>query len=192
MGAGLDFVTVVSGLPRSGTSMAMRMLEAGGMPPLTDRERGADEDNPLGYYEFEPVKTLREDSSWVAGARGRAVKIIYKLVYDLPADVNYRIVFMQRDLMEVLRSQETMLERAGASQGPVGQALMLELFQGEVIEFQRWAKTQRNIEILYLNYSDVVQDPASSARQIAEFLGNGLDAGAMAQAVERRLYRNRA
>src|SRR5690242_7444054 len=103
------FLIIVSGLPRSGTSMMMRMLEHGGIPVLTDRVRTADDDNPNGYYEFEAVKQTRKDPSWLAGREGKAVKMVYRLLYDLPADRNYRVLFMRRKLEEVLASQRTML-----------------------------------------------------------------------------------
>lgn len=110
-------VTIVTGLPRSGTSMMMRMLEAGGLPVLVDGRRGADIDNPNGYYEFEPVKETRTDASWVEGARGRAVKMVYRLLYDVPAEFRYRVLFMRRDLGEILASQRKMLTRHGADPG---------------------------------------------------------------------------
>ncbi|WP_424969186.1 sulfotransferase domain-containing protein [Dinoroseobacter sp. S76] len=188
----VDFVAVVSGLPRSGTSMMMRMLTAGGFPPVVDHEREPNDDNPLGYFEFEPVKALKEDDSWVAKSTGQVVKVIYKLVYDLPIDVPYRIVFLQRDLGEVVASQEKMLEREGLDPNAVDRDLMIKLFQGEVFDFQKWARAQRNIEILFVDYSTIVTDPASSAARIAEFFDCGLDVQAMAEAVDPSLYRNRA
>ena len=106
-----EFLTVVSGLPRSGTSMMMRMLEQGGLPVLIDGVRTADDDNPNGYYEFEAVKQTREDASWLEGSEGKAVKMVYRLLYDLPPDRAYRVLFMTRNLDEVLASQRVMLTR---------------------------------------------------------------------------------
>ena len=100
-----DFITVVSGLPRSGTSMMMQMLAAGGISPMTDEVRAADSDNPRGYYELEKVKHLRQDHTWLKDAVGKAVKIVHLLLMELPADRDYRVILMQRDLEEVLRSQ---------------------------------------------------------------------------------------
>ena len=187
-----DFVTVVSGLPRSGTSMMMRMLEAGGIEPVVDGLREANEDNPKGYYEFEPVKALKEDDSWVAQSCGKSVKVIYKLVYDLPANVEYRVIFMQRDLDEVLASQETMMRRDGLDPDAIGRDVLLQLFQTEVIEFRRWAEAQRNIRIFYADYGRVVSAPEDVAREIAEFLGGPMNTRAMAEVVDPDLYRNRA
>ena len=91
-----DVVTIVSGLPRSGTSMMMKMLEAGGIELLIDRVRVADADNPKGYYEFERVKQIETDQAWLPEAQGKAVKMISALLRHLPADCRYRIIFMER------------------------------------------------------------------------------------------------
>lgn len=192
MAQNADFVTVVSGLPRSGTSMMMHMLEAGGVAPVVDHERAPNDDNPLGYYEYEPVKALKQDSTWVDGARGKAVKVIYKLVYDLPPSVPYRIVFMQRELEEVLASQETMMRRDGLDPDTIGRDVLLQLFQGEVFAFRRWAEAQTNIRIFYADYGLMIEDPETSVAQIAEFLGLPLNQQAMAEVVDPNLYRNRA
>ena len=192
MGTSKNFVTIVSGLPRSGTSMMMRMLEAGGVPPVVDGERKANADNPMGYYEFEPVKALKEDSSWVADSTGQAVKVIYKLVYDLPNNVPYRIVFMQRDIEEVLSSQEKMMRRDGLDPDTIGRDLLFNLFQTDVMDFRRWAEVQGNIQIMYADYRRMIDEPEEMSRHIAEFLGQDLDIQAMASVVDPDLYRNRA
>ena len=192
MGTSKSFVTVVSGLPRSGTSMMMRMLEAGGISPVVDGERKANADNPMGYYEFEPVKALKEDSSWVADSTGQAVKVIYKLVYDLPNNVPYRIVFMQRDIEEVLSSQEKMMRRDGLDPDTIGRDLLYNLFQTDVMDFRRWAEVQGNIRIMYADYRRMIDEPEEMSRHIAEFLEQDLDIQAMASVVDPDLYRNRA
>src|SRR5450432_3057856 len=104
-------ITVVSGLPRSGTSLMMQMLAAGGMPLLTDQIRAPDQDNPRGYFEFERVKQIKRDQAWLGSAVGKAVKIIHLLLYDLPPNRNYRVIFMRRNIEEVLISQRKMLQR---------------------------------------------------------------------------------
>jgi len=187
-----DFVTVVSGLPRSGTSMMMRMLAAGGIEPLVDDERAPDIDNPLGYYEFQRVKTLKQDSSWLAQARGKALKVIYKLVYDLPADVPYRIVFLERDLDEVLASQEAMMRRSGLDPDQIGREVLIKLFQAEIFAFRRWVEAQANVRIYYANHARVIADPLTTAQEIAQFLGLTMDTAAMAEVVAPELHRNRA
>jgi hypothetical protein len=185
------FLTVVSGIPRSGTSLMMRMLESGGMPVLIDLVREADVDNPRGYYEYEAVKTLKRDPSWVAQSCGKAVKMVYLLVYDLPPDVEYRILFMHRNLDEVLASQRVMLERLGKP-STIPDEKMATLFRNHLVKFAAWANERPNIQVLDVNYNDMVAEPAPIVAGINDFLGGGLDTGQMSGAVEPGLYRNRA
>src|SRR5687767_1046860 len=124
-----DTITVVSGLPRSGTSMMMRMLEAGGIPVLIDNVRQPDEDNPAGYYEFEQVKQVRDNTQWLPSARGKTVKMVYRLLYDLPSQFDYRVIFMRRNLDEVLASQQKMLERKGKAGGAATDEEMARLYR---------------------------------------------------------------
>lgn len=187
-----EYVTVVSGLPRSGTSMMMRMLHHGGIPVLTDELRSADHDNPDGYYEYEPVKNLPHYKEWLADATGKVVKVIYKLVYELPSDVNYRVIFMAREISEVIASQDRMLERANRTT-PVGTSAHFEqLFTAELSKFKSWAGAQPNIRIHYVDYHRVLSEPESVARELASFLDRDLDIAAMANVVNPALYRNRA
>ena len=187
-----NFVTIVSGLPRSGTSMLMQMLAAGGFEALTDQIRSADDDNPKGYYELEAVKKTKDDASWLAGAEGKAVKMIYRLLYDLPADRSYRVVFMRRKMDEVLASQSVMLERRGEKGAGLPPEKMAELFESELAKFDAWIAQQECFEILDIDYAQAVSDPAAQAKRIDEFLGGGLDVDAMAATVDPSLYRNRA
>ena len=185
-------VVVVSGLPRSGTSMAMKMLEAGGMKLVVDNVRTADEDNPKGYYEDERVKDLAEpqDTKWIKRARGKAIKVVSSLLNFLPADNAYKVVFMRRNLHEVLASQAKMLDRRNEdSHTDDGDLLkMYEEHLGKV-EFQ--LRYRSNFEALYVDYANVVADPATEARRIAGFVGGEKDVDAMAAAVDGSLYRNR-
>jgi len=187
-----DFVIVVSGLPRSGTSMMMRMLEAGGVAPVVDGLREANDDNPMGYYEFEPVKALDADRSWVATAHGKALKVIYKLVYDLPMDVQYKVLLMRRDVVEVVKSQEKMLVNDGCDPGIDARDMLVALFQKEMSAFGGWAAAQDNIEVHDVDYVSVVRDPQKAAEEIAAWLGRDLETRAMAEVVNPNLYRNRA
>jgi hypothetical protein len=185
------FLTVVSGLPRSGTSLMMSMLDAGGLPVLVDNIRAADYDNPRGYYEYEPVKALKSDATWVARARGQGVKMVYLLVYDLPPDVEYRVLFMQRNLDEVLASQRVMLERLGK---PVrsDDRTIAELFRRHLAKFVGWVKDRPNFRVLNVDYNAMVRDPEPVVAEIIPFLGGGLDADAMIRTVDPSLYRNRS
>ncbi|HZZ72897.1 MAG TPA: sulfotransferase family protein [Pirellulales bacterium] len=183
-------MTIVCGLPRSGTSMMMRMLEAGGLPVLTDHIRQSNEDNPGGYYEFEPAKQTKQDSSWLAQAVGKAVKMVYRLVYDLPPNYEYCLLFMRRDIHEVLISQRKMLDRDGrVDHAPDDE--MAALFRADVARFEKWLARQVNMRSLDVDYRKVVSAPAEPVAQIVEFLGGGLNAARMCQIVDVNLYRNR-
>ena len=186
-------VVIVSGLPRSGTSMMMRMLEAGGVAPFTDGERTADIDNPEGYYEYERVKDLEKDPDkrWVRDARGRALKVISFLLRHLPDDNAYRIVYMRRHLDEVLKSQDKMLDRLGR---PVVGDLeaMKEAYRNDIVAARLFARKQPNMELIEVRYDATIGDPVGTARLVNEFLGGRLAVDAMPAAVDAKLYRNRA
>jgi hypothetical protein len=186
-------IVVVSGLPRSGTSMLMKMLEAGGLPHLGDGLRTADEDNPKGYYELERIKDLacEKDKGYLRDARGKVVKVISFLLKSLPGDNNYRVVFIRRDLEEILASQKKMLARRGeADDTPEGR--MRELFQDDLWRATYLLKHKPQFEWMEVNYTEILAKPQELARRIAEFLGGGLDVDKMAGVVDLELYRNRA
>ena len=187
-------VIVVSGLPRSGTSMMMRMLEAGGIAPFTDGERSADIDNPEGYYEYRRVMDLEKDPdrSWVRQARGRALKVISFLLRHLPNDNAYRIVYMRRNLDEVLTSQDKMLDRLGNAAPGADLEVMKEAYRNDIVAARLYARKQPHMEMLEVHYAETVGDPAATARTVNAFLGGGLDEAKMAAAVKAALYRNRA
>jgi hypothetical protein len=185
------FITVVSGLPRSGTSLVMQMLAAGGMPVLADGVRASDDDNPAGYFEFEPVKRTRSDDSWVSAAVGKAVKVIYLLLADLPPAFSYRVIFMRRDLNEVVRSQQTMLQRRGEQGAGLDTADMMRLFERQLEKTEAWLARQPTFCVMFLDYRDVVTDPLAHAKRLQEFLGVDLDIWAMSSAVNPKLYRQR-
>ncbi|MCK4564976.1 MAG: sulfotransferase family protein [Verrucomicrobia bacterium] len=186
-----DYITIVSGLPRSGTSMVMNVIGAGGIEPLVDHVRKADEDNPKGYYEFEPVKKTKEDASWLIGAAGRVIKMVYRLLYDLPGEYQYRVVFTQRDLKEVLASQNVMLERSGNSGGTIPDEHLQSLFAAELNKCEKWIAEQPNFKVLYINHRDMINSGSVQVRKINDFLDGGLDVEAMVAVVDPDLYRNR-
>lgn len=187
-------VIVVSGLPRSGTSMMMRMLEAGGIEPFTDGARAADIDNPEGYYEHRRVMDLERepDKSWVREARGRALKVISFLLRHLPNDNAYRIVYMRRHLDEVLVSQDKMLDRLGDAAPGGDLESAKEAYRNDIVAARLYARKQPFMEMLEVHYAEAVADPAAAARAVNAFLGGELDEAAMAAAVNEQLYRNRA
>jgi hypothetical protein len=186
-------IVIVSGLPRSGTSMAMKMLEAGGMSVVTDGVRTADVDNPKGYFELERIKNLYQDGdkSWLKGARGKAVKIISYLLKSLPPDNNYKVLLMHRNLKEIVASQNKMLtnrqEHAGTSDERT-----LELLDADLRDAKFFLKRRPQFEVLELQYKETVDHPREEARRIAEFLGEPLNVEKMAEVVDLQLYRNRA
>jgi len=186
-----ETITVVSGLPRSGTSMMMKMLQAGGLEPLTDHVRKADEDNPGGYFEFERVKKVKEDATWLAAARGRAVKVISRLLYDLPADYQYKVIFMQRDMAEVLASQKAMLVRRGQEGDPVDDAEMAQVFAKHLVELETWLGTQKHFQVLYVDYNQALKNPLDTGCKVERFLGLGLEVARMAEVVDENLHRQR-
>ena len=186
-----DYVILVSGLPRTGTSMMMKAIHAGGIEPIVDNIRKADEDNPKGYYEFEPVKKTKEDASWLNDAPGKVVKMVYRLLYDLPAEFQYRVVFMRRDIKEVLASQNKMLERSGKSGGGISDEQMEALFAAELAKCEKWLAGQPNFSVLSVVHRDMINDAATQVQKINDFLDGGLDTEAMASTVDPALYRNR-
>jgi hypothetical protein len=187
-----DEITVVSGLPRSGTSMMMRMLEAGGMEAVTDNIRQADEDNPRGYYEFERVKKIKEDKAWLPTMQGKVVKMVSMLLTDLPADYRYRVVFMKRPIEEVLASQRKMLQRRGGAEKAVHDDRMGDLFRRHLAQIEDWLVRQPNIRVLFVDYRAVLEKPREQAERLAAFFDGALSAETMATAVDASLYRNRA
>lgn len=171
--------------------MMMQMLEAGGLDVLIDHVRATDEDNLKGYYELEAVKATGRDPSWLAGAGGKAVKVIYLLLKDLPARYEYRVIFMRRDLAEVVRSQQAMLARRGESGAGLGAEQMADVFARQLERVDQWLAEQANFQRLDVPYREVITDPRSHARRIEEFLGRPLDIVAMEAVVDPALYRQR-
>ena len=184
-------IIVVSGLPRSGTSMMMKMLEASMIPILTDEIREADEDNLKGYYEDERVKTLHKDNSWIEEAENKAVKVISYQLPNLPSGHNYRVIFMKRKIEEILASQRKMMERRGEQQDDVPDEVMAMIFQKHLSEINEWLTKQANIQTLYISYNGTLEDPETSAEKIAEFLELDMDIVKMMQVIDPNLYRQR-
>jgi hypothetical protein len=185
-------VIVVSGLPRSGTSMMMKMLEAGGLPVLIDGLRAADPDNPEGYYEMERVKALdKGDAAWIADARGKGVKVISALLEHLPTEYTYRVIFMHRRIDEVLASQRKMLARRGEPVDAVPDEQIAALFAKHVAKVQEWLRSRPNFALLDVDYNAMLKDPAPYVAAVDAFLDDRLDPQAMLAVINPDLYRNR-
>jgi LPS sulfotransferase NodH len=185
-------VYVVSGLPRSGTSLAMQMLHAGGIPAVTDGLRAQDDDNPRGYFEFERVKQLRSDKAWLDDAAGKAVKVIHFLLMELPDDRPYRVVFMQRDLREVVKSQSTMLARSGRAGGGLPPERLMAVYEQQLKAVDAWLAARQGFKVLRVPYAGLVRDPGEWVPTVAAFVGRTVDQAAMRAAVDPSLHRNRS
>jgi hypothetical protein len=187
---GRTVITIVSGLPRSGTSLMMQMLAAGGMPLLTDQERKPDIDNPRGYCEWEPAKLLPKQPNRIDAAEGKAVKVISQLLLSLPRGRDYKLIFMERPLPEVLASQDEMLKRRGAS-ASVDHAVLTHAFRDHMRQIVAWLEQREDIPICRMGYRKVLSDPSGSAKIVRDFLDLDLNVEAMTCEVDPSLYRNR-
>ncbi len=185
-------IYIVSGLPRSGTSMMMKMLEAGGLEILTDNIRTADDDNLQGYYEFERVKQLKEgDIAWVRESQGKVVKVISALLEHLPSENSYKVIFMEREMMEILASQRKMLERRGKTGNPAEDGKFAELYGKHLEKVKIWLASQSNIRVLFVRYNDLLKEPAEYMTKVVEFLGITLNTAAMMEVPQEQFYRQR-
>ena len=188
----VPMITIVSGLPRSGTSMMMKVLEAGGLQIFTDNLRIADEDNPKGYYELEQVKALKDgDDSWIKDAPGKVVKVISSLLEYLPSTYKYKIIFMRREIAEILASQKQMLIRRGEPSEGDDQK-MAEMFQEHLKRVRVWLANQSNMETLYVDYNALMREPDPEIKAVAEFLGLNENLEAMLAVPDKKLYRQKA
>lgn len=187
-----ELITLVSGLPRSGTSLMMRMLQAGGVAPLTDREREADEDNPRGYYELEAVKKTRKDRKWLDDAKGRAVKVIHALLYDLPLDRRYDIVVMRRNMDEVVASQRKMIERRKTKGAQLSDEQIRRAFERQMVQVTAYLKNKPNFRVLYVDYNQMMETPEREIARLRDFLDLDASVEELASVIEQDLYRNRA
>ncbi|MBD3196862.1 MAG: sulfotransferase family protein [Candidatus Lokiarchaeota archaeon] len=182
-----DTLVVVSGIPRSGTSLMMQMLKAGGLDVLSDHQREPDENNPKGYLELTAVKSLDKDNSCLKGETGKAVKVISHLLKYVPEDQDYKVIFVNRNMSEILRSQEKMI---GKEENRLSKVL-IKAFTKELKEVKEWAKERPNIEVLNVNYRKIIEKPSKQIQKIIDFLGIPLDKEKMERMIDPSLYRNR-
>jgi len=188
-----QFITVVSGLPRSGTSMMMKILDAGGVPIVTDEIRVADEDNPVGYFELERVKKLKDgDTNWLKDAQGKAVKVISSLLEYMPKEFHYKVIFMRRKLPEILSSQRQMLIRRDEDLNKVDDDKLAEMYQEHLKRTRVWLANQKNIEVIFVDYNELLENPESIIGGVHSFLGMDLDKRAMYGVPNQNLYRQRS
>ena len=185
-------ITVVSGIPRSGTSLMMQMMAAGGMPVLTDGQRSADANNPRGYFELESVKSLSRNQDVIAQAEDKVVKVISSLLPSLPKQFDYRVIFMCRPLEEVISSQNRMLERLGKEVPPTPTASVIAAFEEHLKKIRSWLSQQSNLAVLYVDYPAVLEAPEEQTRRICSFLERDLDTAAMIRQIEHSLHREKS
>ena len=184
-------ITIVSGLPRSGTSLMMQMLTAGGMPALTDGERQADADNPRGYFEWERIKLLPQQPDCIAEAEGKAVKVISQLLFALPAGREYRIIFMQRPLAEVVASQAEMIRRRGTTGAALAPAALIAGLGAHLNQVNAWLRDKANLSVHRVEHHDVLREPLRASESIQQFLNCPLDVVAMSRQIDTSLYHQR-
>jgi hypothetical protein len=188
-----DEIVIVSGLPRSGTSMMMKMLAAGGLDILSDGVREANEDNPGGFYEFERAKKLKEgDYAWLPEAQGKTVKVISALLPHLPENYNYKVIFMRRSLPEILASQRKMLLNRGEDPDEIPDDKMAPLFEKHLAETLAWLDKQPNVQYVQVDYNRLLQSPEPSFQQLRELLGERVDLEPMSGVIDPSLYRQRS
>ncbi len=181
-------ITIVSGLPRSGTSLMMQMLDNGGMNTLKDYKREADISNPKGYFEYQPVMSLYKDNSWLGEGQDKAVKIVAPLLKYLDPKFRYKIIFMNRDLNEIMQSQQKMLGR----NEDVFPVKLYNEFQKLLMNIDAWNKKEPGVEILYIDYKELLNNPKENIDMIENFLGVKLEKDRMVQAIDKSLYRNKS
>lgn len=184
-------IIIVSGLPRSGTSMMMQMLEAAGLEILTDGKREADTSNPKGYYEYDPVKKLAFNNSWMSEAEGKVLKVVSPLLPSLPLKHTYKIIHLSREISEILVSQQIMLGKTREQAIMNYPFKMAENFNNQLRKVKKWAGNQPNLEWLEVNHFDVINEPEAMARKIAQFLNRDLDFEKMGKVVDKKLHRNK-
>lgn len=185
-----NHIIIVSGLPRSGTSMMMKILEAGGLPVLVDNLRSPDDDNPKGYYEFERAKKLKDgDTTWLVEAQGKVVKVISALLTYLPATYTYNIVFSHRAMPEILASQRKMLIHRGEDPNKINDDELSRLFEKHLTQVNIWINSQPNIKRIDVNYNQILKEPGPQLEHINQFFGNMLDFEKMLQVIDPNLYR---
>jgi hypothetical protein len=185
-------ILVVSGLPRSGTSMMMKMLAAAGYDLVVDERRTADEFNPNGYFEYEPVKSLKEgDGAWLETARGKVVKVVSPLLPYLPPQFPYKVIFMQRNLEEVMASQARMLNGYEKPADPLQDRQIEGAFQEHLRRLEAWMAGQANIQTLFVRYNRILAEPHSILQELSAFLNRPLDPDGVLGVIDPKLYRNR-
>lgn len=184
-------ITVVTGLPRSGTSLMMQVLKAGGMEILTDNVRPPDVSNPKGYFEYEKVKSLAKDNSWLSEADNKAVKVIAQLARFLPLEFQYRCILMERNIDEIMLSQEKMIASLGGAKSPIGNDILKKTFAGQLERVRSYLTSNPHFELFEVSYGELLSGGTDIIEGLNEALNLNLDVGKAASVIDNSLYRNR-
>ena len=183
-------ITIVSGLPRSGTSLMMQILKAGGLELLADNIREADDNNPKGYYELEKVKSLMKDNSWLADAEGKVIKVIAQLIPFLHEDFEYRIIFMERNINEVVNSQNRMIDKLGGNRSTVNDEILKKTFLSQLEKVKAAIKV-KGYKTVFINYNSLIESSGQELNLLNTELGLDIDIKNASQQIDKSLYRSR-
>lgn len=184
-------ITIVSGMPRSGTSMMMQMLAAGGLEILTDNIRANDENNPKGYLEYQKVKSLASDNTWLHEGQNKVIKVIAQLLQHLPSNYQYKVIFMEREMEEIIQSQQIMLGKKAEVEKKIYPTALADTFKKQLEKTRSWIKAHPQFEVIYVPYTDVITNPTEVIENLSLFLDADLNTEAMVNAIDSKLYRNR-
>jgi predicted AlkP superfamily phosphohydrolase/phosphomutase/tetratricopeptide (TPR) repeat protein len=180
-------IVIVSGLPRSGTSLLMQMLKKGGLDVLSDENRKADASNPKGYFEYQPVMSIHKNNTWLELAQDKSVKVVAPLLKFLSPKYRYKVIFMKRDLGEVIQSQQKMIGK-NTDVLPVN---LFEAYQKQMNQVEVWKNKEPSVELIYVDYKEVLNHPEASIKKVIDFVGTDLDMSQMVSCVDHSLYRNK-
>ena len=184
-------IIVVTGLPRSGTSLMMQILQSLQIKLFTDNHRSADESNPKGYFEHQWVKTIEKDNSWLTDVKGKAIKIVSPLIKYLPVDLNYKIIFMNRDLDEIIQSQERMLTENNKKDDATNSEELKQIFLKDLKQSKDWIHTQLHSEVLEILHSKLLKNPETELEKIKSFLKIDINTTLILKVIDKNLYRSK-
>ena len=163
------------------------MLHKGGIKVLTDHDRKADESNPKGYFEYNPVMSIHKDNSWLGEAKNKSVKVVAPLLKFLSPEYRYKVIFMNRDLTEIIKSQQKMVGK----NTDILPVKLFEAFNKQLDQVEIWKQKEPGVELMYLNYKDVLDNTDEVINKLSSFIGLDLNASEMISCVDKTLYRNK-
>ena len=180
-------IVIVSGLPRSGTSVMMQMMDKGGLDVLTDGNRKSDDSNPKGYFEYDPVMSLHKDNTWLDKAQNKSLKVVAPLLKFLDPKFRYKVIFMNRDLTEVVKSQQKMIGK-NPDVLPIN---LFEAYKKHLRQVEIWKEREPGVELIYVDYKDVINNTKKVVDKVVSFIGVDMNKNEMENCVDKSLYRNK-